>query len=107
MGVYALNPVYQDSTKWTPQTFKAIQEHVMFLDSLGKEGILLFAGRTKYNIGNIDLMGIMVLRYNHSIDSLRTFMSNDPSVRNNIQVQKFHPYSMGIQHFYNLEKSPK
>lgn len=104
LGVYSLSPTYQDSTKWTSQTFNTIQQHVKFLDSLGNHGILLFAGRTKYQIGHKDLTGIMVLKYEKGLDSLKLVMKKDPAVLANVQMQRFHPYSMGVQHFYNLKK---
>jgi uncharacterized protein YciI len=102
LGIYKLNPYYTDSTKWTKNTYSIIQKHVIFLDSLGNEGVLLFAGRTKYHIEHNDLTGIMILKYNKGLDSLKVIMKNDPAIINNVQTQEIHPYSMGVQHFQNL-----
>ena len=105
LGYYTLHPVFRDTSNWTPQTWDIIRRHTVFLDSLGKEGVLIFAGRTQYPIGHTHLFGITLLRYSHSLDSLKALMAKDPSVVNLVQMQQIHPYSLGIQHFEQLSEA--
>lgn len=98
----ALTPEYNNPEKWTADTYKIIQEHSEFIDSLGRNGILIFAGRTKLNPGDENLFGIAVIKA-PSIEMAKKIMRNDPAVLNNIQMASIFPFSLGIRYFENLK----
>ncbi|MDN5215091.1 YciI family protein [Fulvivirgaceae bacterium BMA12] len=97
-----LSDEYNDMAKWTDSTYKVIQEHSEFIDGLGRDGILIFAGRTKLNPGDDNLFGIALIK-STSIEEAKEIMAKDPAVINNIQVSSIFPFSLGIQYFENLK----
>jgi len=97
-----LTPTYDNPEKWTDETYNVIKVHAEFLDSLGREGILVFAGRTTFNPGDKNLFGIAVIKA-PSLEMAKKIMANDPAVLNNIQMASIFPFSIGIRHFENLK----
>lgn len=97
-----LAPEYNDPVKWTDSTYKVIRQHGEFLDSLGRVGTLIFAGRTVLNPGDKNLFGIAVIKAS-SPDVANKIMAKDPAVINNIQEASIFPFSMGIRYFENLK----
>lgn len=99
-----LEPHYQDQANWTEEATQIIQAHARFLDNLGKEGVLVFAGRTLFDPGDPDLFGIAVIKA-ESLEAAQTIMAGDPAVQQKIQRAVLHPFSMGIRHLQNLNNS--
>ena len=97
-----LTTEYNNPANWTDATYKVIQEHSEFIDSLGHNGILIFAGRTKLNPGDDNLFGIAVIKAS-LLETAKKIMASDPAVLNKIQKASIFPFSLGIRHFENLE----
>ncbi len=97
-----LTSKYHDLANWTAETQAIIQEHAQFLDDLGKQGILVFAGRTKLNPGDENLFGIAIIKA-ANIELAKKTMAKDPAVVHKIQKATIFPFSMGIRYLNNLE----
>lgn len=97
-----LDGKYLDTEKWTDDTHKIIKQHSAYLDSLGKKGILVFAGRTRLNPSDKRMFGIAVFKA-QSLEGAKKLISTDPAVVNNIQKVTILPLSLGKKHFQNLE----
>ncbi len=98
-----LNETYHDPAAWTDDDRATIGRHAEFLDGLGRDGRLAFAGRTLYDPGHPDLFGIAVIRA-PSLEAAQEMMAEDPSVLAEIQRASIHPYSMGIRHLSRFER---
>ena len=98
-----LTDTYNDPTNWNEQVMVIIQQHAAFLNDLGEQGILGFAGRTMFNPGDEHLFGIAVIKA-ESIDEAKRIMKNDPAVKHNIQRAQIFPFSMGIRFLDNFDK---
>lgn len=96
-----LNTKYFDADAWTDEAMEAIDKHSSWLDNLGVNGVLLFAGRTTVQPGDEDLFGIAVIKAK-DIEEARLIMADDPSVVAGIHSAKVLPYSLSIKHFENL-----
>lgn len=96
-----LSPEYSNPEKWTKETWQTIEVHSQFLSRLGKDGRLVFAGRTLFEPGNKNLFGIAVI-VSESLDEAKELISNDPAVTAGIQRAEIFPFSMGIKYFENI-----
>ncbi len=96
-----LTKAYEDPARWTDETEKAIQKHAQWLDDLGKQGILLFAGRTLLQPGDEHLFGIAIFKA-PDISKAKALMAADPAVVAGIQKAQVFPYLIAIQHFENI-----
>ena len=96
-----LTPYYKNPKNWTEATFQMIQEHATFLDNLGKQGILAFAGRTNLAFEDENLFGIAIIKAN-TLEQAKAILKNDPAVLNGIQQANIFPFWMGIRHLNNL-----
>lgn len=96
-----LTEKYNNPQEWSDETFQIIQTHSDFIDSLGKKGILIFAGRTLFDPGNQNLFGIAVIKA-ESLEKAKEIMAPDPAVINGIQAASIFPFSLGIQYFENV-----
>ncbi len=92
-----LNEHYQDQSNWTDEAKKALGEHAAFLDDLGRDGLLAFAGRTQYGFDHPELIGISVIRA-ESLEAAQDLMAADPAVAYGTHRGTVHPFSMAIQH---------
>ncbi|UCH66198.1 MAG: hypothetical protein JSW63_03440 [Ignavibacterium sp.] len=99
-----LTTEYNNPANWTDATYKVIQEHSEFIDSLGGNGILIFAGRTELKPGDDNLFGIAVIKAS-SLETAKDIMASDPAVLNKIQKASIFPFSLGIRYFENLESA--
>ncbi len=97
-----LTPAYNDPSKWDTNTVEVIEAHAAFLSNLGEKGILAFAGRTNFDPGHKDLLGIAVVMAD-SIEEAHQIMDPDPAVVQGIQSARIFPFSMGIRFLSNLE----
>lgn len=98
-----LSEFYQNSENWTDDTWRTIQIHADFLDSLGREGILILAGRTLRPPGHPQLFGI-ALFYAPTLREAESLMQRDPAVIAGVQRMEVIPFSMGIRHFVNVRE---
>ncbi len=98
-----LSEHYQKSENWTEDAWRTIQIHADFLDSLGRAGIVIFAGRTLRPPGNPQLFGIAVF-YAPTLRDAELLMQRDPAVAAGIQRMEVMPFSMGIRHFKNVRE---
>lgn len=99
--IYKLTEKYQDPEAWTTETEKIIEDHAQFLNDLGKEGVVIQAGRTLYSPGNELLFGIIIVKA-ESLEEAKKLLDTDPSILRGVQEATVHPFSLGIRHFYNL-----
>lgn len=97
-----LTKKYADPSNWTSKDEQIIADHARWLDVLGTQGVLLFAGRTLFEPGHKDLFGIAIIKAK-DIEHARRLMASDPAVIAGIQQAEIFPYSMGIKHFDNLK----
>jgi uncharacterized protein YciI len=97
-----LTEFYRDSQNWTDKTYATTQQHAEFLESLGKEGVFTFAGRTDFGPEDKDLFGIAVIKAG-SIEKAKQLLADDPAVIAGIQQASVFPFSMGIRSFENLQ----
>ena len=98
-----LRPKYVNLKNWSTETHKIIEQHSNFLHSLGQNGTLVFAGRTKLSLDDKNLFGVAVLKV-RSLELAKRIVANDPAVLNKIQDISVFPFSIGIKYFQNLEE---
>ena len=96
-----LNEPYKNPENWTDDTHQTIAAHGTFLNDLGKQGILVFAGRSLVDFDSENLFGIAVIKAS-SIDDAKHILKQDPALIANIQQSVILPFSMGIQYFNNI-----
>ena len=96
-----LTAAYQDPEKWTPDTQQTIKNHAAWLDSLGKAGILILAGRTDFSPGDPRLFGIALVKA-PDLHTAQAILKEDPAVIAGIQQANIYPFSMGIRYFENF-----
>ncbi len=106
IGYIKLKPKYVNLKAWSKETYKLIKEHSAYLNKLGEDGILLFAGRTKLDPEDENLFGIMVFKAPSS-EKAKELVSKDPAVSNQIQKIDVFPFSLGIQYFQNIASEEK
>lgn len=92
---------YAHPENWTARTWEIIEEHTRFLDDLGKEGVLIFAGRTDFEPGDQRLFGIALLKA-ANLESAEAVLADDPAVVAGIQKAEIYPFSLGLRHFRNI-----
>lgn len=97
---------YRDPTNWDVAATAIVEQHKTFLDDLGKQGILVFAGRTLFNPGDKDLFSIAVI-IAPDLETAQQIMATDPAVVNNIQQATMLPFSIGTRYFKNLNGKEK
>ncbi|MGE0590493.1 MAG: SRPBCC domain-containing protein [Cyclobacteriaceae bacterium] len=98
-----LNEAYKDPASWTDEVQQTLQRHAVWMDDLGKEGKLIFAGRTLVELTDENLFGIAVVKAK-DIEEATKMMSVDPAVVAGIQKSQVFPYTMAIRHPENLER---
>jgi len=97
-----LTETYNTPSMWNESTMVTIKKHAEFLEELGEQGILSFAGRTLFTPGDPNLFGIAVINAK-SLSDARQIMSSDPAVVAGIQQANIYPFSMGIKYLKNLD----
>ena len=98
-----LNDAYKNPTSWTEEVQQTLQRHAIWMDNLGKEGKLIFAGRTLVGLEDENLFGIAVVKAK-DFEEATKMMSVDPAVVAGIQRSQVFPYSMAIRHPENLDR---
>ena len=99
-----LKEKYENPASWTDETLSVLESHGKFLADLGKEGKLLFAGRTDYNPGDENLFGIALIKASSKEEAV-SMMSKDPAIIYGIQKSEIHPYRLAIEFFENKKAS--
>jgi uncharacterized protein YciI len=74
----------------TPQEEAAMEAHFEYLKHATKEGMVLLAGPCLDKT-----FGVVVIRAEND-QAARTFMLNDPSVRNNVMLAELHPMKVSL-----------
>ena len=88
---------YRVASNWSDEATAAVARHAAFLDELGRQGRLAFAGRTHYDVDHPDLIGIAVVRAD-SMEAAVEMMAPDPAVVFGTHRSSLHPFSMAIEH---------
>ena len=101
LATLRLSSHYQHPGNWTPEAFQTIDAHANYLDALGREGRLLLAGRTLFDPGHEDLLGIAILLV-ETLEEAEAIRDADPAKVAGIQEWRIFPFSMGIRHLENL-----
>lgn len=96
-----LNASHQDPTAWTSADHAALEGHLEFLNRLGEEGHLVFAGRTDMPMDDPMLFGIALIKA-ESLEAAAEMMSGDPAVLAGIQTAQVLPYRLAVKHFQNV-----
>mgnify|MGYP001427444090 CR=1 FL=1 len=91
---------YKEEENWTEAERKLIQDHFIFLQQLGKDGTLILAGRTDYELNHDDLIGIALIKA-ASLEFATHLLMQDPAVKAGIQLATIHPFKMAIEQFEN------
>lgn len=86
-----LNEKFANPSGWTEETKEIISAHSNFMDKLGEDGNLIFAGRTDSVQDDNDLIGVVLFKAD-SIEEARAIMSRDPGVLNLIQKSRVFPF---------------
>lgn len=97
----SLNEEFENPSVWTEETEESINAHANFMEKLGEEGKLIFAGRTDLAPGDKELTGVVLIKA-PSIEVARAIMSRDPGLINMIQTSKVFPFKLAINCFHNL-----
>ncbi|WP_422104200.1 YciI family protein [Winogradskyella sp.] len=97
---YRLNEHYKNLENWDEKVQDYLEQHAKYLNTLGQEGSLIFAGRTLLGVDDANLFGISVFKYS-SKEELYKILKKDPVILYNIQSVEVFPFSMGIQFFKN------
>ena len=95
LGVLTLTEKYQDEKNWSANDQAIVGEHFQRLLKFKKEGVVVLAGRTEYEVNNPDMAGLVIFEAKDEKEALR-FMMEDPAVKNKIMLAKVHPYSVAI-----------
>lgn len=95
-----LSERHKNPANWTPEDQAAIGRHVVFLDSLGKAGSLVFAGRNDLAPDDPNMLGIALVKAT-SLEAAKSMMAPDPGVQAGIQIAHVSPYRLAISHFKN------
>jgi uncharacterized protein YciI len=85
---------------------KLINSHAQYLDQLGNDGILVFAGRTKLEPFDPKNYGVVVIKALNAKE-VETIQDKDPAVKAGLHTWEVLPFSMGIRHFNNLSSEKK
>lgn len=91
---------FEDASNWSDSSVETVSKHAAFLDALGKEGILLFAGRTLYEPGDKNLFGI-ALFYASDLEAAKKIVADDPVLAAGIMQHEVFPFSLAINHMHN------
>lgn len=95
-----LSERHKNPANWTPEDQAAIGRHVVFLDSLGRTGNLVFAGRNDLAPDDPNMLGIALVKAT-SLGAAKAMMAPDPGVQAGIQIAHVSPYRLAISHFKN------
>lgn len=90
-----LTAAYEDPDHWQDQDWSVIEAHAAFMQSLGDSGRLLFAGRTQFEPGHAELLGIAVLMA-EDLATAQAILSEDPAVKAGIQTGRVDPYRFAM-----------
>jgi uncharacterized protein YciI len=93
-----LTESFEDTANWSEDDAAMISRHADFLDALGREGRLVFAGRTDFAPGHPDLFGIALIRAD-SLGEAEELMAPDPAVLAGIQSARVLPFTLPIDDF--------
>lgn len=93
---------YKNKKSWTQETSDILTAHARYYDSLGQEGILIFAGRTNYDPSDKRLWGMVVVKAKSEKEATAIF-AQDPVIVNDIMKNEVLEYTLPIRYFDNLK----
>ncbi len=93
---------YKNVKSWTKETSDIVSAHANFYDSLGKEGILIFAGRTEYEPSDRRLWGIVVIKAESEKEATAIFQQ-DPVLLKEVMRSEILEFTLPIRYFENLK----
>lgn len=82
------------------EAMQIIGEHGAYLDELGKQGTLIFAGRTMLLPGDKNLFGIALFK-GGTIEEIEKIRDNDPAYMKGIQLWEIFPFMLAVNYFEN------
>jgi uncharacterized protein YciI len=91
---------YSVEKNWTEIENDLITQHFHFLTNLANKGVLLFAGRTNYDVGHPDLEGFALIKATN-LQTAEDILKADPAVVAGLQIANIHPFSLAIEQFNN------
>lgn len=82
-----------DTSAWTPDKNKIVQEHFANLQKMLSDGTLILAGRTQNALDKT--FGIVIYEAN-SFEEAKTIAENDPAVKAKIMSVEVFPYEVAL-----------
>ena len=95
LGVLTLVEKYKDEKNWSQTDQGIVGQHFKRLVKFKDEGLVVLAGRTQYDLNNLEMMGLVIFNAKDDAAALQ-FMQEDPAVKNNIMLAKVHPYDIAV-----------
>lgn len=95
LAVLTLTEKYKNEKSWTEKEQTITGEHFQRLLKYKTDGIVVLAGRTRYDLNNPAMMGVVIFYAKDEATALQ-FMHDDPAVKNKIMLVKVHPYEIAI-----------
>lgn len=93
--VLDLKEPYRDPANWTPEIIALAEAHHTYFVELEKQGKLIIAGRSKYEVDNPKNFGIMVFKAS-SMEEAEKIRLNDPGVKGELMNARLHPFSIAV-----------
>jgi len=90
-----LAPRYRKEANWTEQARQIISTHFNYLKENCDAGNVLLAGRTNLSIEDENNAGLCIFKV-ESADAARSFMDNDPAVKNGVMTAQLFPFSLAM-----------
>ncbi len=84
------------ASNWNDNTMKALSQHANYLEDLAGDGMVYLAGRTQYEPGHEDLVGITMLSVEDEKEA-QHILDNDPAIINKVMSATLHPYAIAIK----------
>lgn len=101
--ILKLTPTYEQPGNWTEETDKILGMHWNYLVDLHKKGVAQLVGRTNYEPGHKDLLGITVFKAD-SPEAAAEIMNNDPCVKYEVMSATVHPFNLALLQGVELQQ---
>ena len=93
--ILTLTERYQDQANWDDKANDILNRHWLYLVDLHSRGVMKCVGRTDYQPGHKDLMGIAVFSAESEMQA-KEIMDNDPCVKEGVMTAVLHPFSLAL-----------
>ncbi|MBA4406905.1 hypothetical protein C0389_06490 [bacterium] len=91
--VLRLEKSMYDSTAWTPDKQKIVQDHFVRLQKMLSGGSLILAGRTQVSFDKT--IGLVVFEAD-SFEEAKLIAENDPAVKGKVMTVEVFPYEVAL-----------